>query len=122
MSMNDALQQVCRDYLERLRPLAEKFDLGGFIDETIEKNMRHECAGTDEEVALLSRACDDERISRVEVPAILGKSYRQSYESGDFDKLKTLRRVGIYSKLYALLLKSEIDNKNKRNEEIQQGN
>ena len=122
MSKNDALQTICRDYLERLRPLAEKFGLGGFIDETIRLNTQEKCSGTEEEVALLSRACDDERLSRVEVPAILGKSYRQSYESGDFDKLKTLRRVGIYSKLYALLLKSEIDNKNKRNEEIQQGN
>ena len=110
---NEALQQVCRNYLERLRPLAEKFSLGGFIDETIERNMRNECAGTAEEVALLSRACDDERLSRAEVPKLLGKSYRQAYESGDFDKLKTLRRVGIYSKLSALLLKSEIDNENK---------
>lgn len=110
---NEALQQVCRDYLERLRPLAEKFGLGGFIDETIERHIRNECAGTDEEVALLSRACDDERLSRTDVPRLLGKSYRQAYESGDFDKVKTLNRVGIYSKVSALLLKSELENENK---------
>lgn len=113
MSRNEALQQVCRGYLLRLRPLAVKFGLGGFIDETIKKNMRNECAGTDEEVELLSRACDDERLNRTDIPRLLGKSYRQSYEEGDFDKVKKLRRVGIYSKLSALLLKSEIDNENK---------
>lgn len=120
--VNQSLQSICRGYLLRLRPLAEKFGLGGFIDETIRLNTQEKCSGTEEEVMLLSRACDDERLSRAEVPKLLGKSYRQTYESGDFDKVKTLRRVGIYSKLSALLLKSEIDNENKGNEEIQQGN
>lgn len=110
---NEALQQVCRGYLLRLRPLAEKFGLGGFIDETVRLNTQEKCAGTEEEVELLSRACDDERISRAEVPKLLGRSYRQSYESGDFDKVKTLNRVGIYSKVSALLLKSELENENK---------
>lgn len=104
---NNKLQELCRGYLLKLRPLAAKFGLGGFVDNTIKANLRNECAGTEEEVELLSRACDDERVSRTDVPKILGKSYRQAYEDDAFEKVKRLKHVGIYSKVSALLLKKE---------------
>lgn len=62
---------------------------------------------------LLSRACDDERVSRADIPKILGKSYRQSYEDGDFEKIKKLKHQGIYSKLSVLLYKSKYEQKRK---------
>ena len=77
------------------------------MDELIAKNMRHECSGTEEEVELLGRAVDDERLSRKEVPEVLGKSYRQCIDDGDFERIRKLRRVGIYSKLSALLSKRD---------------
>lgn len=110
---NNKLQELCRVYLLKLRPLAVKFGLGGFVDKTIELNLQDKCCGTEEEVELLSRACDDERVSRTDVPKILGKSYRQSFEDDDFDKVKKLKHVGIYSKIGALLLGEELNVLNK---------
>lgn len=105
MSKDERLQSVCRDCLSRLKPVANKFGLGGLVDGFISANARHECAATESEVELLSRAVDEERLSRQDVPKVLGKSYRQCVDDGDFDRIKKLRRVGIYSKLSTLLNK-----------------
>lgn len=102
---NDKLQTLCRDYLGRLRPIASKFGLGGFVDSTIKANVRKECFATEREVEMLSRACDDERLSRVGVAKVLGKFYRHCVEHGLLDKVKKLRRVGIYSKVSAEMIK-----------------
>ena len=104
---NEKLQALCRDYLRRLRYLAQKHGMGGFIDETIKANARHECEGTQHEVEMLARAVDDERLSRQEVPDVLGKSYRQCIEDGDFNRIKKLNHAGIYSKVSTLLNKKD---------------
>ena len=104
--MDDTLQTICRDYLNKLRPIAEKFGLGKFVDETVEANSRGKCVGTEEECEMLARICDDERIARKDIPEILGKSYRQANEDGDFERIKRLKHQGIYSKVSALLYKS----------------
>lgn len=83
------------------------------VDAIIEMNQRGECFATDKEVELLSRACDDERVSRADIPKILGKSYRQANEDGDFEKIKKLKHQGIYSKLSVLLYKSNHKHKKK---------
>lgn len=103
---NNTLQALCRNYLGDLRPIAEKFGLGNFVDETIEANSRGKCVGTEEECEMLARMCDDERVPRAYVPKILGKSYRQSTEDGDFERIRKLKHQGIYSKVSALLYKS----------------
>jgi hypothetical protein len=81
--------------------------MGSFVDETIAANRRHECAATENEVRMLSRLCDDERLHRQDVPKVLGKSYRRAYEDGDFERIDKLPRVGIYSKISALLNKND---------------
>lgn len=108
MNRNDTLQSLCRDYLLKLRPIAAKFGLGGFVDDTIRKNFNQTCAATETEVELLARAVDDERVSRTDVPKILGKSYRRAFEDEDFERVKRLKHVGIYSKVSAILLRSEL--------------
>lgn len=100
---NKVLQAMCRDYLRKLRHVAKKYGLDNFIDNTIELNRNDECRGTQEEVEMLSRLCDDERVSRVDIPIIMGKSYRQCNEDGTFDNIKKLRHVGIYSKVDAMI-------------------
>lgn len=69
-------------------------------------NKRRECVGTEREVQMLSRMIDDERISRTDIPKVLGKSYRKCVEDGDFDRIKKLKRVGIYSKISVILIKN----------------
>lgn len=101
------LQSLARDYLGRLRTVAAKYGLDGFVASLIAENAHGTCEATESEVALLSRCVDDERISRADVPRILGKSYRRCFEDGDFGRIRTLRRVGIYSKVSALLLRGE---------------
>jgi len=102
---NETLQALCRDYLSRLRYMAKKHGID--VDAIIRANKRNECEATNKEVEMLARCVDDERVSRTDIPKILGESYRQSESSGVFDKIKKLRRVGIYSKVSALLFKSK---------------
>ena len=109
---NETLQALCRDYLSRLRYMAKKHGID--VDKIIRANRRKECEATQKEVEMLSRACDDERISRADIPMLLGESYRKSESDGVFDRIKKLRRVGIYSKISALIYKNN-KNKNGRN-------
>ena len=101
---NETLQALCRDYLGRLRYMGKKHGID--VDSIIRANRKGECSGTEHEVQMLSRMVDDERISRTDIPKILGKSYRQSNEDGDFERIKKLKNQGIYSKVSALLYKS----------------
>ena len=102
---NETLQALCRDYLLRLRYMAKKHGID--VDSIIRANRRNECEATQKEVEMLARCVDDERISRTDIPNILGESYRKSESTGVFDKIKKLRHVGIYSKVSALLFKSK---------------
>ena len=102
---NETLQALCRDYLTRLRYMAKKHGID--VDSIIRANKRKECEATNKEVEMLARCVDDERVSRTDVPKILGKSYRQSNEDGDFEHIKKLKHQGIYSKISALLFKSK---------------
>lgn len=104
---NETLQRLCRSYLGRLRYVASKHGLLPQLNNLIAMNKRRECVGTEREVQMLSRMVDDERVSRTDIPKILGKSYRQAYEDGDFEKVKKLRHVGMYSKVSALLFSSK---------------
>ena len=114
-SRNESLQAMCRSYLSRLRYMATKHGLGTWLDGIISDNMRGECVATEKEVSMLSRLCDDERISRLDVPKMLGKSYRQANDDGDFDKIKKLPREGIYGKVSTLLYADKIKNKKRNN-------
>lgn len=101
---NETLQALCRQYLGKLRRVAKKHGMD--VNSIIRANRRKECEATQYEVELLSRAVDDERISRTDVPKILDKSYRQANEDLDFERIKKLKHQGIYSKVSALLYKS----------------
>lgn len=103
---NDTLQAICRDYLSKLRHLAKKFNLAKWLDDMIDANSRGECVATEKEVEMLSRMVDDERVSRKEIPSMLGVSYRNCVDNEIFEKLKKLRHVGVYSKIGVLLFKS----------------
>ena len=109
---NETLQALCRDYLGKLRYMAKKHGID--VDSIIRANRKGECSGTEHEVQMLSRMVDDERISRTDIPKLLGESYRKSESDGVFDKIKKLRHVGIYSKVSALIYKSK-RNENERN-------
>lgn len=101
---NETLQALCRDYLGKLRYMGKKHGID--VGSIIRANKRKECSATEYECQMLSRMVDEERISRTDVPKILGKSYRQSNEDGDFDRIKKLKNQGIYSKVSALLYKN----------------
>lgn len=100
---NEHLQALCRQYLGRLRHVAGKHGLRIQLSDIIKANRRGECAATRQEVDMLSRMVGEERIERQQVPEVLGKSYRRCVEDGDFERLDKLPRVGIYSKVSAIL-------------------
>lgn len=101
------LQAICRKYLNSLRDVASRYGLYKFVDETIELNKQGKCKGSEEEAEMLARLCDDERLTRVEVAKVLRKSYRAANDDGDFDKIRKLKHVGIYSKVSTLMNKKK---------------
>ena len=107
------LQSICRNYLLRLTNKAKQYGLSSWLQDIIEQNKRNECSATEDEVEMLSRMVDDERIERKDVPKILGKSYRQCVDDEDFDEIKKLRYVGIYSKISTMLHKFKQQNNGK---------
>jgi len=109
---NETIQALCRDYLGRLRYMAKKHGID--VDSIIKLNERGECSATNKEVEMLSRCVDDERISRNDIPKLLGESYRQSESKGIFGRIKRLRHVGTYSKISALLYKSKRNERTKK--------
>ena len=100
----EQLQVLCREYLYKLKYMAKKHGLGAWINDLIRDNKRNKCEATEKEVVMLSRLVDDERLSRTDIPNIMGKSYRQCNDEGIFDKIKKLKHVGIYEKVSALLM------------------
>lgn len=113
---NRKLQDLCCEYLYKLRYMARKHGLENFVKDTIKKNRQGKCKGTEHECQMLARLVDDERVRRIDIPKILGKSYRQTVENNDFKRVKRLDDVGVYSKVSALLLKEErkkLTNENK---------
>ena len=103
--MNEELQRIARHYLSLLKGIANKFGLKEWLDNLIEENKRGECSATEDECRMLSRLCDDERVARQDIPKLIGKSYRNCVDNEIFEKLKTLKRVGIYDKISVLLFK-----------------
>ena len=91
--------------MSRLSHVAERHGLGEVLSSLIQSNKSGSCECTESECEMLSRMVDDERVSRAEVPKILGKSYRECNNDDDFDKIRKLRRVGIYSKVSTLIKK-----------------
>ena len=87
--------------------MARKHGLEDIIVNLKRESKRGECEATEREVQMLSRMVNDERVSRNDVPKILGKSYRQCNDDGTFDKIAKLTSVGVYSKVSTLLLKDK---------------
>lgn len=104
---NRCLRSLCRSYLLRLRYLAKKNGLGGWIEGAIKDTSNPDCKPTEHEVELLSRAVNDERLRKDEVPAYLGKNSKTCFYDGDYDRIKKLPRQGIYSKVSTLLYASK---------------
>ena len=108
---NNKLQELCRGYLCKLKYMAKKHGLDTWLDTIIKENFSGKCEATEKEVQMLSRLCDDERVQRKDIPNILEKSYRECFDDDDFDKIKKLKHVGIYSKVSAILFKTKLKDK-----------
>lgn len=113
MDNGSVLQALARMYMRRMRHMAEKHGLGTWLDDVLKANRRGECEATEKEVSMLSRLCDDERVARADIPPLLGKTYRACNDDDDFRRIKRLGRVGIYSKVSALLYGERLKNKRK---------
>lgn len=105
MSKNSLLQNLCREYLDKLRPFAEPVGLSSFIDTTIQQNKEGTCVATKDQVDLLAKMCDDDRIRRDEIPQYAGISYRSCILINLFDKIRKFTNRGAYSKIDAMLFK-----------------
>lgn len=107
MSKNSLLQNLCREYLDKLRPFAEPVGLASFIDTTIRQNEEGTCVATKDQVDLLAKMCDDDRIRRDEIPKHAGISYRSCMLIDLFSKIRKFKNRGAYSKIDAMLFKEE---------------
>jgi hypothetical protein len=111
MTKDEVRQSLCRRYLIRLRKLAKRIGLLDWLETTIEANRNGECKATTAEVDMLSRMVDEERISRHEIPQMLGISYRQCNDKDYFAKIRKLRHVGVYNRNDAIILRETKFNK-----------
>lgn len=102
---NKTLRTLCREYLSKLKYMGKKHGID--IDGLIKQTHDPKCKPTEHEVELLSRAVNDERLKRTEVPPILGKTYIECFDDDDFDNIKKLPTQGIYSKVSTLLYASK---------------
>lgn len=91
--------------------MADKHGLTSWLNQAIKDTKRKDCEPTEHECQMLSRLVDDERLTRIEVPPILGKGYQDCFNDDDFDKIKKLKRVGIYSKVGTMLYAESLKNK-----------
>jgi len=107
------LQALCREYLGRARDLARRHGLADIVDELIRSNRRGTCVATEDEVEAIARLVDDERVTRTDIPRMMGKSYRECFDDDDFEHIKKLPRVGIYSNVSARLYANEHGRHNK---------
>lgn len=107
MSKLALLQELCRKYLRMLLPIAKNIGLEDFINTTIEKNEKGECIATKEQVDLLAKMCDDDRIRRDEIPQYAGISYGSCVLIDLFSKIRKFTHKGVYSKIDAMLFKEE---------------
>lgn len=114
MSRDERLQALCRGYLRRVRRIASRYGLGSFVDNVIQANRRKECESTRDEVEMLARMVNDDRIERSDIPKALGKSYRRCLEDGDFASISKMEREGVYSKISVLLRKRENHDRKRR--------
>ena len=94
--------------------MAEKRGLSSWLNQAINDTKRKDCEPTEKECAMLSRLVDDERLTRVEVPPLLGKTYRECFDNNDFENIKRLKRVGLYSKVDTMLYAEKLKNKIKK--------
>lgn len=102
---NKTLRTLCCQYLSKLKYIGKKHGID--IDGLIKQTHDPKCKPTEHEVELLSRAVNDERLTRTQVPSLLGKNYRECTEDGDFDRIRKLPKQGIYSKVSTLLYASK---------------
>ena len=93
---NETLQALCRDYLGRLRYMGKKHGID--VDSIIRANKRKECEATNKEVEMLSRCVDDERVSRTDIPKILGKSYSKLMKMATLNTSRNLNTKGFTAK------------------------
>lgn len=103
------MQTLARKCLAKLQYRADKHGLGQWVKDTIKANKRNECAATKQEVMLLARCVDEERIARKDIPKLFGMSYRQANDQCVFDKVEKLGATGTYSRV-SVLVEKEVRN------------
>lgn len=111
---DDNLQAIAREYLSRLRYMARKHGLDGWLMDVLRENRAKRCEATKNEVRMLSQLCDDANVKRTDVPKILGKSYRYCVDENIFDRIRTnTANRAIYDKVSVLLLSGKLNKKKK---------
>lgn len=110
----DKLQELCREYLGNLRHIARKYGLEGFVRDMMNRNKRKECVATEREVKMLARISNRDRIRRVEVPPILGKTYRECNDADLFGNIDRIENRSSYSRVSAELYGNELKYKERK--------
>lgn len=114
MTRFEKLQEMCRHYLKRLKGVAKKHELSYFVKGLIDANKKGECEASVEDVEMLARIANDDRIKRTDVAKILGVPYRNCTYDDLFENVDRIENRSSYSRvsaeLYACDLKNEKEN------------
>ena len=106
------LQENFRSYIKVLKNKFDNETVSECINKLLRDNVNGDCAATEEQVDMIAKLVDEDRMKREEIPRMFGKSYKQCVDDNIFSKIKTLPKVGIYSKVSALLLKDKLEKNN----------
>lgn len=110
MKKLEKLQSMCRNYLKEIKNIAKHYGLKDFVTNMIVANKNGDCKADVDDVEMLARIVNDDRIKRTEIPKILGLSYRQCVDQELFENIDRVDERGTYSRVSTELFKCELEN------------
>jgi hypothetical protein len=105
---SNKLQILCRHYLESLKQRARRHGLCRIVCDLIDANKREECKASENDVEMLARLCNDDRIARKDIPKVLGKPYNQCFNDDDFKHIRKVVNRNSYSKISTLMYAEDL--------------
>lgn len=109
MTEHDTLQLLARKYLFRLKKQAKKVGLEEDVDKLIKDNKNGLCIAEKDQVDLLSRAVEDDRIKYDDITHFVHYPFRKIYKENMIAKfIRKFKNRGQYSKVDAEILKNKL--------------
>lgn len=102
------IQRLTRHYLGKLKRVANKYGLGGWVDNIRKENKQGKCKSTEYTCNMLATLAQEDRMYQQDIPRLFGISYNKAFEMNLFEKIAKKKCNGTFNRVSALLLKAMI--------------